>query len=718
MTEAWAWVKEVSVKLRRAVLDNWCQYDHMEVEFADGMTAVMGPNGAGKTNLLNSVVWCITGDDRNAGVKQDNINLHAEPADRAGVLVEFEHESNEIEIYRDLRHSRQWLRINGGEDIRRDREIKDALQDILGVSSKMLLDYVFVGQRKIFDFLEEDTDVVAKAMSQLFGVEKAEQIYKVLGEVKLPSHGTFIDGDVVAARLEQEKVELAALERQLTSFAALPDPWIESQTSEAATIATYERREYCLQKLDECVETLSVLKKEGQRLDAERKEKQALLRAAKAEHDECWAAIGPAHVELADWQVFDVAESNRKTASKRKAQQEAELAALTLPLQPTGYIELNSEQHKELADLVAETTKLQTFLGTWEKTGLAECQSCGTPTDKIAERIPEARARLEEVIALVATGRKQWDASENYRRQSAAYSQKRARLVTLLESLSGQADATMPKQPTRDKETLRGIITKQKACETRFNELASLCMNIEKRHAEHQANFSKTQGARQTLDEQLSELTVSEGQYTAAKTRLEAARKAAEQRHYASARKAVLTRQIADDEDALAKYHACRERFQKVQALSEHFVKVRQAFHRDAIVRETVEGYLAEMHDGINELLTAFDANFRVEGFAKWQYMVKKDGKVHSARRLSDGEKVLFALAFRVMVNSVFVKELGLLCLDEPTSGLDEDNMACLDVALGRLRELSQARGLQVLLITHDRDVNLFDRVYRLAGTK
>jgi DNA repair exonuclease SbcCD ATPase subunit len=76
---------------------------------------------------------------------------------------------------------------------------------------------------------------------------------------------------------------------------------------------------------------------------------------------------------------------------------------------------------------------------------------------------------------------------------------------------------------------------------------------------------------------------------------------------------------------------------------------------------------------------------------------------------------VLLGVSFRVAVNSMFASDLGLLVLDEPTAGLDKGNLACLQVAFERLRELSRSRGLQVVMITHEENLPAADNVIEIG---
>jgi DNA repair exonuclease SbcCD ATPase subunit len=138
--------------------------------------------------------------------------------------------------------------------------------------------------------------------------------------------------------------------------------------------------------------------------------------------------------------------------------------------------------------------------------------------------------------------------------------------------------------------------------------------------------------------------------------------------------------------------------------------------HRDNLPRAVARDHLRALTADTNAVLGDFLAPFRVEAEDDLSFRADfHDGRSQPAGRLSGGEKVVLAVGFRLSVNSVFAQDVGLLCLDEPTVGLDEHNLGCLRTALGRLRDLSRARGLQVILVTHERSLMpLFDKVIDL----
>jgi DNA repair exonuclease SbcCD ATPase subunit len=128
--------------------------------------------------------------------------------------------------------------------------------------------------------------------------------------------------------------------------------------------------------------------------------------------------------------------------------------------------------------------------------------------------------------------------------------------------------------------------------------------------------------------------------------------------------------------------------------------------------------YLERMQVSINDTLELFDAPFRVTASEDLGFDARfDDGRTVMDRRLSVGERIVLAMAFRITINSTFASSLGVLIMDEPTAGLDEHNLGCLPQALERLRALSDSCGLQILFVTHEpRISHLFDKVIDLSN--
>jgi exonuclease SbcC len=127
---------------------------------------------------------------------------------------------------------------------------------------------------------------------------------------------------------------------------------------------------------------------------------------------------------------------------------------------------------------------------------------------------------------------------------------------------------------------------------------------------------------------------------------------------------------------------------------------------------------LQKLESSINELLQVFGVDFFVKASDDGSLSFTAeffDGRKQPARRLSYGQKTVLALAFRVAVNALFAEEIGLLALDEPTAYLDQQRIKALAPVLEKLRELSTARGLQCLLVTHETSlIHLFESTVEL----
>ena len=175
-----------------------------------------------------------------------------------------------------------------------------------------------------------------------------------------------------------------------------------------------------------------------------------------------------------------------------------------------------------------------------------------------------------------------------------------------------------------------------------------------------------------------------------------------------------ITRQLAEFEQVMARNVAARE-------AKQHFTAVRQIFHHDEAPRMVSYTYVEQMLEEVNATLEIFDAPYRVVMDENLGFIANfLDGvRTQPDRRLSIGERIVLAMAFRITVNSTFASQVGMLVLDEPTAGLDEHNLGCLPNAINRLKELSDERGLQVFFVTHEpRITSIFDNVIELPAAQ
>jgi DNA repair protein SbcC/Rad50 len=126
---------------------------------------------------------------------------------------------------------------------------------------------------------------------------------------------------------------------------------------------------------------------------------------------------------------------------------------------------------------------------------------------------------------------------------------------------------------------------------------------------------------------------------------------------------------------------------------------------------------LDDMVESINRVLKDFDDPFAVRTDEGLSFTAQfPDSTIEVAPRLSGGQKVVLALAFRLAVNSLFAGEAGMMFLDEPTVFLDGHNVSCLGKVLAQLQAITRKRGQQIIMITHEEVLERgFDQLIRLG---
>lgn len=712
------------MQIQRVTLSRWCQLDG-DYEFGPGLNCIRGPNGAGKTNLINSVVFALTGDvSRLHGVKADNINFFADKKDKSFAEVHFLHENVEGKLLRVLQpNARQELQLffkGETKKVTRDNEINLELEKLLGINQRMLLDYVFVPQWGIFKFIDQQPSVRARALAELFGADRAEKIYRDLGEVKIDIPSASVDADIVRSRIQTNKKELTSVVEQLSQFAGMPEKIDDAVKTERETIKRYDRRAILLSN----IKTMEDNKTSRiERLEALMFEITPLLE----QHDEMKEALeaaGPnveaAKKGLQDWRLYDNYEQSRASLTHSLAEIEAAIKKLQAPAKPANL--LTDAEQSELraanADLNLTLRRYQQIIKDFDTGASTECPTCGTPVALMSDHLDECRTYVNRTPSIIAVNTKRLKEHDDYRVQFASYQAQLGKLQAQQESLHSQLQRLkIIDKPSSDRVVFQSLIDNYDATDKKFKYMHETLYI-----GEGKVNDMKSQlkGLDDLLIKYKAEAAtlgdVGEFDAEIAARKIDQMTERFVERDTLRNRKRDVERLIEDDEEALDKCKVNQLRADRLKQTEIHLQSVRQIY-RDLITM-IPQHNMEELRNEVNDNLNRFGTRFRVEAIDDLRFLLRyHSGRVQPAERLSGGERVLLALAFRIAVNSRYAKELGLLCLDEPTAGLDEDNLGCLEVALGRLRELSQARGLQVIMVTHDSGLDgLFDRVIQLQA--
>lgn len=724
------------MNLLQVSLENFCQFQELTLNFTPGLNFLIGRNGSGKSNSMKAVYGSLTNDfrSRNDGNTAANICQSARGKTIARVATGLTHGGMELTIFRNLYPDGKTTSlldvVEDGklETYRKTTEATDKIMSILGVSPKMLSDYVFVDQWAVFAFLNATDSERAKAFQRLFGTEKAEVIYQAAGKrlasLAIPVSATsFEEANRNVVRHWQLVNDLLS---KLEHYKEVPDEYDPDSDPDRQLLRQYETEQRLIEEGYEYQRRAQALEVQIEELEQERSIEATDLGTIQYFLLEQREEIETARRQLDNWKTFAFVDTaarkyNEEIAAARKevkrigSQPKPEAEGVVHPSEwPTLHLRIN--------DLTVERSKLTAKL---EASRSTTCPTCGQPvgTPLSEEVIAEMNNRIVGIDKTTDGLKWQLATSEFHQKNldgwHAAYEKAVNALTVAEEGLS-----RLPKmeQPDRDEQGLHQFLQQANEMnETVDNLMASLSakeQKLAKLRTEREVMLAEEAKRKSATKEIVS---LSPADVVAIKQRLnvkvgDCLHKRELQSGLTNAQEGLQqARKVLDDVLAIERHAGA------LRAWGARLEGIRNAFHRESAPKIAAQDYLELIQVEVNELLGRFDSDFRVladEGLSFSARFVKgpKVGAIQPAGRLSGGEKVLLGIAFRVAVNAMFASEIGLLVLDEPTAGLDKGNLQCLNVAFERLRELSRSRGLQIIMITHEENLPAADNVIEIEG--
>lgn len=708
------------MRVKSITLKNFCQHADRTVCFSDGLTAIIGPNGSGKSNCLGALRFLLTGDNPNYGKKAMNVREGMEPGDTAYVRGEFQHGPLTFSVQRNLVPASPTAIFESDSGVRiiGDKEVTAEIEKVLGITCDIINEIVIVAQQDIFGFLDKTPAKRGEFFQRMFHTDVAEQVHAALGQYlnRLSVPTIMVDKQLVRARMQTEFSTLQELQSRLQSFQSHAE--IERNKEANAVIVSQHSTAMTLRaKLQDMDGQLSHYASErtklGEAVEKQRAELQSLNEVLAAQEPQSDAA----RATLANLKNVQEQFNHRQSViqqlndAMRNRQALAAPAELSIPF--ASLVDIENAISQRNIELHNVRGLLTSFAG-----GVSECPTCGTPVATLQDKLAAATLRLPVLEGELSR-------LQQYKREFLDNEQARIRhektantLDAGIESLRRVlADLPVVDEATGDKAELEKVANAVNGTRSAINLATHNLSWADQELGRLEGRIAGLQATVVSTNNELAALPA----YTVVDAE-KAAAAVAQWEQYRQARTAV-ERDIAVAEQL---YNRTQQELQNIEkneamilALSRRrdvLTTVRSVFHKEAAPRFVAQRNLEQLQKSINEILMIFESAYRVEAADGLTFYATFPGGVRQpAERLSVGQKVILALAFRMSLNMMFAENIGGLYLDEPTSYLDDQHIRAFEPVLDRLRDYAASRGLQCAIVTHEAALApLFDSVVQL----
>jgi exonuclease SbcC len=155
------------MRLRRLKLENFRQHLDTEIEFADGMTAIVGPNGSGKSTILEAIGYALYSENR---ANKDQIPSYWQENKKYSVTLEFELDERTYRVFRTESKAGLEENISGIWEERAEgpRSVTKQIETLLGLTYSRFINS-FCALQKELEFLK------------LGAANRRDEIAKMLG---------------------------------------------------------------------------------------------------------------------------------------------------------------------------------------------------------------------------------------------------------------------------------------------------------------------------------------------------------------------------------------------------------------------------------------------------------------------------------------------------------------------------------------------------------
>lgn len=704
------------MRVTKLEVENFGPHAQRTVEFRPGLNVVVGRNGSGKSHLVDALYAALTGDFPGDGNQAANVRQTAPKGSRCRVSASLTHGGTELTVSRRVAPSAgRELLVNGqpllknGQPARTAEEVNEALWDTLGVTKAVLTDYAFVRQWEAFGVLTATPASRLKVLNRLFGVDQVDRGYTALDSRLAGLAGT---SAVPPERLQEAEKRLAEAAARLADddrqLAELPAAeWCDRAIADFAAFDTGTRERNRLQeRLISLVEQHDQALNRQVSLDAE-------AEAARAAYEQFIGPYGSLEVasrglfdDQQAWRAYDRDKRAYDQYLERRAARQAEAARLLLVLEATPQV---PAQDLEVARLELDTSKAnwavsQRAVQENQSAGGSHCPTCKSPItpeykvwyEKVRRDLDAHAAQWREDQARLAEVERRVESRQKVERDYAA-------AFALVSSEPAPPEPAVPVMPKPTDDQVAKARADLTAGQSRLSDLRARRDSLAGQHGSTAREVGRLAAEAAALGRQIDALPPLPAEVSQPDFELAVGARA--RRSALEAARTDHRRELAAADSDVRTYRRLVGEGQRRVVASSHLQQLKDVFKPGpgGLAAQVVDFCLESLTDTMNARLEQFGAPFAVRADAQASLTALfADGTRTPAGRLSGGQKMILALAFRLSVLSEYGGDLGFLCLDEPTVGMDDTNRAGLTRCLAEVGRWAAAGDSQLIIVTHD----------------
>jgi len=731
-------------KQHREFYQKFVRKDLTGAEFPSGLIGLIGDNGDGKTTVLDAIMFCFIGQV--PGDTKDE--LLSWGATKGYARCKFKVDGDPAELYRELHSSVAMLSLRG-KVYKGITAVNREIEEQLGLDKELCEQNIFVRQSEISDILFTEPAKRRKAWQKLVGMGKAEDMYNVLG--------TFLSGllmtQVPDEDIARAKILIIDTRKQLAAIMARMRT-VETQMN-LTDVPTLQG------VLSDCSLILDIKGKydawQREKSDAATHANTAanILLAARKEHDSLstqYTELGAidmtltritslkADIQKADWAAKCFKELDSVCTDLQNCSQSLSRfdTAAYESLGKNDWPKQLSDIQTQIGSLISTQqtcADLLRAIGQFTTTSPV-CPLCEQPITNMADLKAKLKTRVDELNVKIQGWRKSQDGLQQSINMETRQKHEMGTLLTTLtmhnQNLTKRKDELVPQvDGLKSDEELAAMRQELQTAEARV--LRERVLRLKMVAASDKVKYlgDAEMQARKLYDRlNATAYPMPSNEQILAAPALQAAAQqklndfAAMQIELSGlhGQRTATRRSVTSSITQLRSlYERQANDSRKVEA-RKVLEEVRNFFHHTQGPLLVVAKILEDVTPGVNDFLRYFNAPYTVvPDYENIMFRcVFTDGRITAnqpppATKLSGGQKVALALAFRFATYYSLSSQMGFMTLDEPTIHLDKKNIENFALLMERVKTLTRDSGIQIVVSTHDDGViSVLDHVVDL----